>query len=72
MNFWLKIFITISIFCLMVFGGFYTYKFLNNKLISGNSWWEIIVYAVLLFVALGTIYVFGLLLMGWVYNYIAQ
>lgn len=70
MQFWLQFIITICIFLLMLIGGIYTYKFLNNKLTSSNSWAGIILYSIALLAALALIYAGGFLLMGLIYEYL--
>ncbi len=70
MHFWLQFIITIGIFALMLIGGFYTYKYLNNKLTSSNTWGGIIGYSIALLAALATIYGGGFLLMGLIYKYL--
>ena len=72
MHFWLQFIITICIFSLMMIGGIYTYKYLNNKLTSSNSWFGIIFYSIALFAALAVIYSGGFILMGLLYDYIAE
>lgn len=72
MNFWLKFVISIAIVSLIFLGGVATYRYLNNKLTSADSWFAIIGYAVLLFLALAGIYCAGFILMGLMYVYIAD
>ncbi|MFV0607264.1 MAG: hypothetical protein ACK5NK_15645 [Niabella sp.] len=70
MNFWLQFILTIGIFSLMLLGGWYIYKFVNNKLTSSNSAIAIFLYAILLFALLATVYVLGFVLIGLMYDYI--
>lgn len=68
----LKFIVTICTLSGMLFGGVYTYKYLNNKLTSSNSIFGIFVYAMALFIALAGIYAGGLFMMAKIYHYIAQ
>ena len=70
MHFWLQFLITICIFSLMLIGGLYTYKYLNNKITSCNTWGGIILYAIFLFAALAGIYCGGFVIMGLIYQYL--
>lgn len=72
MHFWLQFIITICIFALMVVSGLYTYRYLNNKLTSSNSWAGIIFYAIALFAALAAISSGGFLLMGLIFEYLVN
>jgi len=72
MHFWLQFIITIGIFALMLIGGLYTYKYLNNKLTSSNTWAGIIFYSLALFATLAAIYGGGFLLMGVIYEYLVS
>lgn len=72
MQAWLPIIITICVFTLMLISGLYTYRFLNNKLTSSNSWAAIIFYAIALAASLAAIFYLGFLLMGLIYNYLAE
>lgn len=69
-GFWLQAILTIGIFSLMMVGGLYIYRFLNNKLASSNSWAGIIGYSILLFAAIAGIYAGGFIIMGLIFEYL--
>lgn len=67
----LKLVIILCILSLMIIGGIYTYRFLDNKLRSSNTLAGIIFYSISLCAAIGSIYAGGLFAMAWLYDYIA-
>ena len=54
----------------MFIAGYYTYAFLNKKLRESNGVIALLVYAVVLFVALGTVYFGGLFVIAKVYGFL--
>jgi len=54
----------------MFIAGYYTYTFLNKKLRESNGVIALLVYAVVLFVALGTVYFGGLFVIAKVYGFL--
>lgn len=67
MNIVLPFLITIAIGAFMGLGGYYVYRFMNNKITSSQRGWELFFYSVLLFIALGIIYLGGLFIMAYIF-----
>lgn len=66
----LKLTIILCILSLMVVGGVYTYRYLNNKLTSTNSAAGMICYSLALFLAIAGIYSGGLVIITKLYGYL--
>ena len=66
----LKIVIILCVFAIMILGSIYTYRYLNNKLMSSSSSAGLIFFALLLFIAMGSIYAGGLFVMIWLLDYL--
>lgn len=60
--------ITIGVFPLMSFTGFYLYRYINQKLRAAETWAQVIVFGLLLFVGIAAILSGGFLLMAWLYQ----
>jgi hypothetical protein len=72
MPFWIQFFITISIFALMLLSGYYTYRYLNKKILNSSTLPGLAIYALLLIISLGAIYSCGLFLMAFIYKFITK
>ncbi|WP_346239027.1 hypothetical protein ABDK00_009855 [Niabella insulamsoli] len=68
----LKIVIILCVFAIMVIGSIYTYRYLNDKLMSSRSSFGLIFFALLLFVTMAGIYFAGLFSIVWLYNYLSS
>lgn len=67
----LKLTIILCVIALMIIGGIYTYRFLNNKLISSSSTFGLIFYAISLLLAMAGIYGGGLTTIALLYDYLS-
>jgi len=67
-----KFLITIAIAAFMLFGGYYSYIFLNRKIKESAGLLDLLFYSVLLFAAFGLIYFGGLYLMAKVYIFLSS
>ncbi|MFT4094877.1 MAG: hypothetical protein QM640_14690 [Niabella sp.] len=68
----LKFVIILGVLALMVIGSIYTYRFLNNKLQSSSGTIGLLLYALSLFITIGSIYAGGIFAMAWIYHYLVN
>jgi hypothetical protein len=67
----IKFLISIAIGVFMLIGGYYSFIFLNRKIKESAGLWDLLAYAILLFVTLGLLYFGGLFAMAKVYNFLS-
>ncbi|MGE9312810.1 hypothetical protein ACLOAU_14265 [Niabella sp. CJ426] len=67
----LKLTLILCVIPIMLIGGIYTYRFLNNKLTSSSSTFGLIFYALALFCAMAAIYGGGLTAIALLYDYLS-
>jgi hypothetical protein len=67
-----KVLITIAVVPLMLLAGYFTFRYLNNRLMSSRSTFSMIVYALLLFLAMAAIFSGGLTGMAMMYHYLTD
>jgi hypothetical protein len=67
MNSALPFVITIAIAPVMGLLGFFVFRLLNRKIVSSQTWRELFLYAVLLILCLGIIFLLGLYLMAYIF-----
>ncbi|MGC4235542.1 MAG: hypothetical protein QM594_21395 [Niabella sp.] len=68
----IKIIITIAVVPLMLLAGYFTFRYLNNRLRSSRSTFSMVVYALLLFLSMAAIFSGGLTGMAMMYNYLTD
>lgn len=67
----LKLTLILCIIPIMFLAGIYTYRFLNNRLVSASSTVGLILYALALFFAMAAIYGGGLTAIALLYDYLS-
>jgi hypothetical protein len=67
MNSALPFVITIAIAPIMGLMGYFVFRLLNLKIVSSQTWRELILYGVLLILCLGIIFMVGLYLMAYIF-----
>lgn len=65
----IQLLITLCVFPLILFTGFYLYRYIHQQLLAAETWAQIIGFGLLLFVSIGAVLSGGLLLMTWLYQF---
>jgi len=68
----IKILITIAVVPLMLLAGYFTFRYLNNRLRSSRNVFSMVLYALLLFLSMAAIFSGGLTGMAMMYSYLTD